>query len=44
MESKKIKCPNCKQEGHTYLEEGRWYFKCDGLCQMNILLKLLNYK
>ena len=39
-----IECPYCHKEGHTYLEEGRWYFKCDGLCQMVKLLKLLNMK
>lgn len=42
--SQKIKCPHCEQEGHTYLEDRRWFYKCDGLCQMNILLKLLNNK
>ena len=40
----KINCPNCGQEGHTYIEDKRWYFKCDGLCQMIKLLKLLNMK
>ena len=36
-----IRCPQCKEEGHTQLEEGRHYFSCP-TCLYHCLLKVLN--